>query len=198
MDIANHHAISAAGTHEAHEGSSPRETCPAWNTPEALDLMRRLWAAGKSASEIGNLLGVTKNAILGKIHRLGLHRNARKTPRELRQPRPRTTSVVTKTAAVKKRIAESKTPGLGAPTNAQDRHGQESVPLYRVRPLTCRWPLWSDDAKPDHTYCDKPAVAAWPGVYCVECRIKAFARTATPSNTPIETFEGRTEDRSAA
>jgi hypothetical protein len=42
----------------------------AWN-PERLAQLRSLWAAGLSASEIGARIGVNRNAVLGKIHRLG-------------------------------------------------------------------------------------------------------------------------------
>ncbi|MEL7026638.1 MAG: GcrA family cell cycle regulator, partial [Pseudomonadota bacterium] len=44
----------------------------AW-TEERVDVLKRLWADGKSASQIANELGgVTRNAVIGKAHRLGL------------------------------------------------------------------------------------------------------------------------------
>lgn len=41
---------------------------------EKIDLLKVLWAQGKSASEIADLIGdgVSRNAIIGKAHRLGL------------------------------------------------------------------------------------------------------------------------------
>ncbi len=42
-----------------------------WTEARVADL-RRLWAEGFSASRIANQLGTTKNAIIGKVDRLGL------------------------------------------------------------------------------------------------------------------------------
>lgn len=42
-------------------------------TEERIELLRQLWGQGKSASEIAETLGdVTRNAVIGKAHRLGL------------------------------------------------------------------------------------------------------------------------------
>lgn len=42
-------------------------------TDERIDRLRQLWGQGMSASEIAELLGnVTRNAVIGKAHRLGL------------------------------------------------------------------------------------------------------------------------------
>ena len=43
----------------------------AWND-ERVELLKKLWADGLSASQIaGRLGGVTRNAVIGKVHRLG-------------------------------------------------------------------------------------------------------------------------------
>ena len=39
---------------------------------KALDRLRKLWADGLSTIEIGRRLGCTKNAVIGKAHRIGL------------------------------------------------------------------------------------------------------------------------------
>ena len=41
-------------------------------TSGAIDQLRALWAEGLSTAEIGRRMGVTKNAIVGKAHRLDL------------------------------------------------------------------------------------------------------------------------------
>lgn len=41
-------------------------------TDEMVEALRRLWAEGLSTSEIGRVLGVSKNAVVGKSHRLHL------------------------------------------------------------------------------------------------------------------------------
>jgi GcrA cell cycle regulator len=42
-------------------------------TNERVELLKKLWGDGLSASQIaGELGGVTRNAVIGKVHRLGL------------------------------------------------------------------------------------------------------------------------------
>ncbi|MEE8394301.1 MAG: GcrA family cell cycle regulator [Rhodospirillales bacterium] len=41
-------------------------------TPIRISALIALWDEGISTSEIGRRLGVTKNAVVGKVHRLGL------------------------------------------------------------------------------------------------------------------------------
>jgi GcrA cell cycle regulator len=42
-------------------------------TDERVELLKKLWADGLSASQIaGEMGGVTRNAVIGKVHRLGL------------------------------------------------------------------------------------------------------------------------------
>src|SRR3712207_3370404 len=41
-------------------------------TAKSINLLRALWAEGHSTAEIGRRMGVTKNAIVGKAHRLDL------------------------------------------------------------------------------------------------------------------------------
>jgi GcrA cell cycle regulator len=41
-------------------------------TPKRVSALIALWNEGLTTSEIGNRLGVTKNAVVGKVHRLGL------------------------------------------------------------------------------------------------------------------------------
>ena len=47
-------------------------------TDEIIDRLRALWAEGVSTAEIGRRLGVSKNAVVGKAHRLSL--DARPSP----------------------------------------------------------------------------------------------------------------------
>ena len=44
-----------------------------WST-DLFERLTKLWAEGKSAREIGDTLGISKNAVIGKAHRLGLER----------------------------------------------------------------------------------------------------------------------------
>lgn len=53
----------------------------AWRVPGRVETLSRLWKEGKSASEIARTLncGLTRNAIIGKIHRMGLSNGGRDT-----------------------------------------------------------------------------------------------------------------------
>jgi GcrA cell cycle regulator len=58
-----------------------------WND-ERVELLKKLWTDGLSASQIASELGgITRNAVIGKVHRLGLSGRA-KTPASA-VPRPR-------------------------------------------------------------------------------------------------------------
>jgi GcrA cell cycle regulator len=41
-------------------------------TPERIECLTRLWEEGVTTAEIGRRIGVTKNAVIGKVHRIGL------------------------------------------------------------------------------------------------------------------------------
>ncbi len=48
-----------------------------WNE-ETIEKLRALWAEGHSTAEIGRRMGVSKNAVVGKAHRLNLVGSARR------------------------------------------------------------------------------------------------------------------------
>jgi len=46
-------------------------------TEERVEILKKMWAEGQSASQIAKELGgVTRNAVIGKVHRLGLSNRA--------------------------------------------------------------------------------------------------------------------------
>ena len=56
---------------------------PTW-TDERIEQLTRLWEEGVTTAEIGRRIGVSKNAVIGKVHRIGL------TPRVITEkPAPR-------------------------------------------------------------------------------------------------------------
>lgn len=50
-----------------------------WSDEQVADLKRR-WAANETAREIGTAIGAGRNAVLGKIHRLGLSTRVNRSP----------------------------------------------------------------------------------------------------------------------
>ena len=46
-------------------------------TDDRVELLKKMWGEGQSASQIAKELGgVTRNAVIGKVHRLGLSNRA--------------------------------------------------------------------------------------------------------------------------
>ena len=57
-------------------------------TDERVELLKKLWSDGLSASQIaGELGGITRNAVIGKVHRLGLSGRAKSTSTGAARPR---------------------------------------------------------------------------------------------------------------
>lgn len=63
-------------------------------TDERVEQLKTMWAEGLSASQIARALGqVTRNAVIGKVHRLGL--SGRAQPQRVERPRTSAPRVVT-------------------------------------------------------------------------------------------------------
>ncbi|MFC3231113.1 GcrA family cell cycle regulator [Marinibaculum pumilum] len=56
----------------------------AW-TPDTVEQLKVLWSQGLSITQIGKQLGMTRNAVVGKAHRIGLEK---RTSPIVRRPRP--------------------------------------------------------------------------------------------------------------
>ena len=139
----------------------------AW-TDERVELLKQLWAEGLSASQIANTMGdVTRNAVIGKVHRLGLAGRAQ-------PPRVSTATIGGRTLE-----KQSKTKGFGNIKDevAQDepeRSTEERVTLLNLTRHTCRWPIGEPKTedfyycgartKPDSPYCEEHAKLAYQPV----------------------------------
>lgn len=53
-------------------------------TDDRVEVLKQLWDEGKTASQIAAVLGVTRNAVIGKAHRIGV--SARPSPIKRRKP----------------------------------------------------------------------------------------------------------------
>ena len=73
---------------EQTQGETPQKL--PW-TDDRVELLKKLWAEGLSASQIAAKLagGVTRNAVIGKVHRMGL--SGRVTRARVSTPRTRKT-----------------------------------------------------------------------------------------------------------
>ena len=143
-----------------------------WND-ETIARIRALWAEGLSTSEIGRRMGITKNAVVGKAHRLNLP--ARPSPirrmpgeKSVRRPTPRRVVGPTLPAlqsASRPAAAVPRPPVTLRPVPAQPR------PAGRVS--ACCWPL-GEPGTPEFRFCGDPTVPAKP--YCDEHVAVAYVR----------------------
>ena len=79
-------------------------------TDERVELLKKLWADGLSASQIAaELGGITRNAVIGKVHRLGL--SGRATTSRMKSHRPRARAQSTR-RLMKPRFANIGNPAL--------------------------------------------------------------------------------------
>ncbi|MGC2854322.1 GcrA family cell cycle regulator [Novispirillum sp. DQ9] len=121
-------------------------------TDERIEELKSLWAEGLTTGEIGKRLGVSKNAVVGKAHRLGL--KGRPSPIK----RAGTPAAAATTAAAPAKPAKAK------PAEAK----QPPAKIRSVVDLsahTCRWPI-GDPREPGFHFCGAPSLAGKP--YCAE------------------------------
>jgi GcrA cell cycle regulator len=113
---------------------------PGW-TDARTERLKALWADGRPASEIASLLGeVTRNAVIGKVHRLGLA--GRKTTS--RKPAPRRTSPRrAKSGRVEPRLPATRIVRPAAPLQPPPPPPAAALmlPLRQLRAGQCRWPI---------------------------------------------------------
>jgi GcrA cell cycle regulator len=134
-------------------------------TEERVGALKKLWLEGQSASQIAKQLGggVTRNAVIGKVHRLGLSgRAAPSQPaRAPRTPRPR--APIAQPSAPRRIEAVQPRPMTPvAPPPAPELPGTATVMTLGAH--MCKWPI-GDPTSREFSFCGRRASE---GVYCVE------------------------------
>jgi GcrA cell cycle regulator len=142
-------------------------------TDDDTQKLRTLWAEGHSTAEIGRRMGVSKNAIVGKAHRLDLpgrpspiRRSEVGAPRIMRSrqpPVPRLADMMPLRACRPLAIE----PAAGAPAARAEQH---PVPMERrltgpVGTQPCCWPV-GEPGKPGFRFCPNLALLRRP--YCAK------------------------------
>ena len=151
-------------------------------TDDRVGALKKLWLEGQSASQIAKQLGggVTRNAVIGKVHRLGLSGRAApsqpvRTPAPaFRTSRPRTaasavadTAVEAAPAPVVRRLEVVQTPKPAepaAPSPAQVPDLPGTATVLTLGAHMCKWPI-GDPSSREFSFCGRRASE---GVYCVE------------------------------
>ncbi|WP_372784842.1 GcrA family cell cycle regulator [Phenylobacterium sp.] len=141
-------------------------------TPERVAILERLWTDGLSASEIAaRFPGITRNAVLGKLHRLGrLGRGRPMAPAKVRKAKPPQQPHA-------RRPHHPPTAAKRPPPVAMPIWAGQVARVEALRSWHCRWPI-GDPHEPGFAFCGR-RVAARP--YCGDHRAVAYqpASTAT-------------------
>jgi GcrA cell cycle regulator len=136
-------------------------------TDERVELLKKLWQDGLSASQIAKQLGgVTRNAVIGKVHRLGLSgRAAPSKPARTVFKAPRPARPVAAAPSAPRRIAEPV--AVQQPQPAPARYVDEAPGMATVLTLgahMCKWPI-GDPSLDSFTFCGR---RSGEGPYCHE------------------------------
>jgi GcrA cell cycle regulator len=133
---------------------SARHPTSPW-TLEVVEQLRAMVAAGKlSCSEMAAEIGIERNAVIGKIYRMGLSGPRTGRPKPKRKPKPK---------PVPKRPFV-----VPPPEPAPEPHPEPEAPsatavtIVGLTEDTCRWPLWNHDGSGERLYCGARAI----GRYC--------------------------------
>lgn len=171
-----------------------------WNDDKT-ERLKKLWADGFSASQIANRLGeVTRNAVIGKVHRLGLADRATTTR-----------SAMNRQSSTKAR-KKTKSTRLGAAGLPSITFGKPTTPLAKVfeamplpptpadevyiplaerkgildlEPGDCRWPI-GDPRSEEFHFCGKRKVDWLP--YCELHARRAYQPPAVRGIRPAGGF----------
>jgi GcrA cell cycle regulator len=135
----------------------------------AIERLKALWAEGFSASECGKRMGVSRNSVIGKIHRLGLsglHRRPRE-PGPRRRRRDYGTRRGPRTAPA--RLLETGEQVLSRPEPPSPPGRQYWRTLLDLKVGECRWP----EGDRHYTFCGAPQAF---GSYCAHHHALAHSR----------------------
>lgn len=136
----------------------------AW-TEDRVEMLSKLWAEGLSASQVAKQLGgVTRNAVIGKVHRLGLSGRAKPARLVKRAPRQasaaKTRTVAPRAPRMPRRIAP--TPPA-VPLEAKKMDNGEFATILTITDHMCKWPI-GDPSESDFRFCGRGTDKADP--YC--------------------------------
>jgi GcrA cell cycle regulator len=143
---------------------------------EAIERLKALWAEGHSTAEIGRRMGISKNAVVGKAHRLSLPARPSPIRRELGapsapkpvQPRlPRPAGLAPRTT-----LPAAQPVAVAAPPPAPRPAVVRSFP--RLGPVrNCCWPI-GEPGQPGFRFCTSEALTGKP--YCAEHASVAYVK----------------------
>jgi GcrA cell cycle regulator len=157
---------SSGNTSSGNTSSGNTSSGNTWTT-ERIDQLRSFVTAGLTCSQIAGEIGVTRNAVIGKIHRLGLSpgrprgrqpaalaQRMRAAPSQPRPPRSPLARLLRTMATAEASTVVPFPAAMGIPTVENVRR----CSLLELAGGACRWPL-SDPGKADFGFCGNDAIA---------------------------------------
>ena len=144
-------------------------------TDDRVDTLKKLWTEGLSASQIAKELGgVSRNAVIGKVHRLGLEsrQKATKDGEEASETIASSTAVEEEAEAPAEASEPVSAPTIQAANDSapsQDLEDEVVIPiplklkLTELTERTCKWPI-GDPMHDDFHFCGHEADEGRP--YC--------------------------------
>jgi GcrA cell cycle regulator len=127
-----------------------------WTT-ERVAMLRSCVGAGLSCAQIANEIGVSRNAVIGKINRLGLSRG-----RSAAAPRARVGAPRRRPQVLTQRLALEAV--FASEPVADDVVSAEPCSLLSLAPRKCRWPI-SNGGTAAFTFCGN--ITAGDMSYCI-------------------------------
>ena len=145
-------------------------------TSDRVEVLGRLWSEGQSASQIAAVLGggVTRNAVIGKVHRLGLSGRGKTgtapaTPRPAKPTRspshPMTMDGARANGSAEIVVEAKSEPAPVAAWRKSDVAIPETrlVTILELRDSMCKWPI-GDPSRADFGFCGQRSSGGLP--YC--------------------------------
>jgi GcrA cell cycle regulator len=152
-------------------------------TDERVEQLKKLWAEGLSASQIAAQLGgVSRNAVIGKVHRLKLSGRGKTTSSQTRSKKVNTAVNSQRSGATVGHMSSRVVNRSVGATALQAEYSTEIVPhtitrtvtdvvvpisrrleLVQLSERTCKWPV-GDPLQPDFNFCGNDVGEGGP--YC--------------------------------
>jgi GcrA cell cycle regulator len=135
---------------------------PTWTT-ERLALLKSGFEAGLSCREIAATIGVSRNAVIGKISRLNLTRDkagVRGPARKLTDTRPRVKAHTTLRQFLLKPVSAAEPEPI---EEIDTIHNGHACSLFELTKERCRWPINTPGAA-DFCFCGNTPLNGMP--YC--------------------------------
>jgi len=151
-------------------------------TEERVSMLKRLWLEGQSASQIAKQLGgVTRNAVIGKVHRLGL--SGRASPSQPARPllkAPRAARPVAPAPVAPVRRAPQ--PMMAVAVYSREEN-IGSATVLTLGAHMCKWPI-GDPAKDGFSFCGRRM--GEDGPYCSEHAQLAYQPQQKKTKRPAD------------